>query len=237
MVSASKQQYIGKELAIFANANNWSGYVSDQIAPFLSGAVLEVGAGIGNRTRRLCKHASKWLALEPDTGLCQSLIATKSADPGMHNVTVLQGTIADLHGDCRFDAILYIDVLEHISDDREQLMLACEKLNSKGRLIVLSPAHNWLYSDFDLSIGHFRRYTLSTLQAIVPKDMKVLRGRMLDSFGILLSLANLIWLRQSVPTARQIKFWDGFVVRISRVIDPLFGFRLGKSVLVVWGKS
>ena len=40
-----------------------------------------------------------------------------------------------------------------------------------------------------------------------------------------------------MPTAGQIRFWDSVLVRLSRVLDPLLGYRVGKSVLVVWRRQ
>ena len=40
-----------------------------------------------------------------------------------------------------FDCILYIDVLEHIENDRQELIEAKKRLKPGGRLIILAPAH------------------------------------------------------------------------------------------------
>jgi hypothetical protein len=56
----------------------------------------------------------------------------------------------------------------------------------------------------------------------------------LDSAGLLASFANKLVLKRSMPTKGQIAFWDGVLVRVSRVIDPLVRYRVGKSVLGVW---
>jgi 2-polyprenyl-3-methyl-5-hydroxy-6-metoxy-1,4-benzoquinol methylase len=55
------------------------------------------------------------------------------------------GTLRSLK-DQQFDTIVYIDVLEHKEDDREELERATLHLRSKGHLIVLSPAHQSLRS-------------------------------------------------------------------------------------------
>jgi len=38
------------------------------------------------------------------------------------------------------------------------------------------------------------------------------------------------------PTLNNILFWDSYLVRPSRWIDPVLRYSLGKSVLVVWRK-
>lgn len=56
----------------------------------------------------------------------------------------------------------------------------------------------------------------------------------LDATGLLLSGANRLLLRSSVPTLAQVLTWDRWVVPISRRLDPLLGHAVGKSILVVW---
>ena len=46
-----------------------------------------------------------------------------------------------LPAEAKFDAILYIDVLEHIEDDRAEMARAAARLKPGGALIVLAPAH------------------------------------------------------------------------------------------------
>ena len=48
------------------------------------------------------------------------------------------------------------------------------------------------------------------------------------------SLANRLLLRASMPTDGQIKFWDRMLVPVSRVIDPVLGRSIGKSVVAIW---
>jgi hypothetical protein len=42
--------YVGSELELFAAVGNWKTYWSRQIRPFITGDVIEVGAGIGSNT-------------------------------------------------------------------------------------------------------------------------------------------------------------------------------------------
>jgi hypothetical protein len=144
------------------------------------------------------------------------------------------GTIGDLDPRRKFDAILYIDVIEHIQDDRGELARAASLLAPGGSLIVLAPAHAFLYTAFDRAIGHFRRYTRQTLRAIAPAGLRERKLLYLDSFGALASLGNRLLLRSAFPTERQILAWDRFLVPVSCRLDPLLRHKAGKSVLGVW---
>lgn len=232
---AESLAYPGRELEVFANATRWKRHLRRQLAPFLSGRVLEVGAGIGASTRALCAPpARSWTCLEPDPGLRRRLEAALAAGDWRPAPAVAAGTIRDLPRGASFDAVLYLDVLEHIADDAGELAEAAARLAPGGTLAVVAPAHARLWSPFDKEIGHHRRYDRRSLKALAPPGCQLARCRYLDSAGLLASLANRWLLRRARPTGRQIWFWDRLLVPCSRLLDPLFAYRVGKSVLAVW---
>lgn len=234
MTSELPFQYQGQELDIFAHARNWKAYWASQLNKWIKGDVLEVGAGLGANTAMLCKGSTRsWLCLEPDALLRQRLKENTAEVPAC---SISGGTIRDL-ANRRFDCILYIDVLEHIEADRIELAIAASLLRSGGHLIVLSPAHQFLFSRFDSTIGHYRRYSRRTLRACSPPDCKLESLFYLDSAGVLLSLANRIFLKQHSPSFRQIQTWDRYVIPISRLLDTAVRRSFGKTVVGVWTYS
>lgn len=223
--------YIGSELDLFAHAVTWKAYFRSQLLPYLQGDVLEVGAGIGANTRLLCEATQRrWLCLEPD----RSLAARIEGGGLPPRCEVIAGTIEDLPPQDRFDAILYLDVLEHIENDRQDLTLAAAHLKAGGALIVLAPAWQWLFTPFDQAIGHYRRYSKASLREVVPSTLSEDRVLYLDSVGLVSSLGNKLVLHAAMPTLGQIRFWDRLLVPLSRRLDPLLGYRIGKSILGVW---
>jgi SAM-dependent methyltransferase len=224
--------YAGSELHLFEKARNWKAYWSSQVRPYVRGAVLEVGAGIGANTLLFsgCDY-TKWVCLEPDASLASELRANVG---GLRAVDVVDGVLDGLPGGADFDAILYIDVLEHIEDDASELRRAALRLRPGGHLVVLSPAHQWLYAPFDKAIGHFRRYSLGALGSAGPPALRQISLRYLDSVGMLASAGNRVFLKQSMPKESQILLWDRCMVPLSRMLDPVLGHRLGKSVLGIW---
>lgn len=228
-------RYPGSELDLFQLATHWKVYLAHQIRPFLGRQVLEVGAGIGATTRALCSAAQRrWLMLEPDPDLAEHLTRLVAYGEVPPQCEVAKGTIEDLSNRDRYDSVLYIDVLEHIPDDQRELALAVDRLKPGGHLIVLAPAHQWLYSPFDKAIGHFRRYSRHSLAAAAPQETQLVRMRYLDAAGLLASLGNAILLRRATPTESQVLLWDRVLVRASRLLDPWLGYRIGKSVLGIW---
>ena len=220
--------YAGGELEVFARAIRWKRYCRAQLAPYLRGRVLEVGAGLGSTTRALFDGSqTRWVCLEPDRRLA-------AAAPAVAGVEWRHGTSRQLDASDVFDCILYVDVLEHIEDDRGEVAAAARHLGAGGTLAVLAPAYQWLFSPFDARIGHHRRYSRRTLTRLAPPGLGIEKLVYLDSTGLLASAANRLLLRQSDPTLGQILFWDRVLVPCSRVLDPLLRHALGRSVLAVW---
>jgi 2-polyprenyl-3-methyl-5-hydroxy-6-metoxy-1,4-benzoquinol methylase len=232
----STSTYAGTELDVFAHAGNWKRYVRDLAAPYLRGDVLEVGGGIGETTSVFRSEAqSSWTALEPDIALAARLRArvSKLSTP----VKVIAGTVAAIQERPLFDCVIYIDVLEHIENDRDELEAVVARLKPGGTIVVLSPAHQALFTPFDAAIGHYRRYNRQQLQALTPPRTKLIRIRYLDAVGLTLTIGNRLLLRSAAPTVGQVLLWDRFCIPAARRIDPLLGGRLGKSILAVWRRE
>ena len=108
---------------------------------------------------------------------------------------------------------------------------------TRRRLIVLAPAHPYLFSRMDAAIGHHRRYTMAGLRALTPAGCRLAVLCQADAAGWFASLANRLVLHRAQPTAGQIAVWDGVLVPISRRLDRLLRFRFGKSILAVWRRA
>ena len=226
------QDYIGSELELFSHAKHWKQYWASKVRPLIKGSVLEVGAGIGSNTKLLHAQDNLWHQLEPDTNFYQQL---KRDSQQSKHCEAFHGVLKN-HAKSNYQTIIYIDVLEHIEHDREELNIAAGKLKTDGKVIVLSPAHQSLMSNFDRNIGHFRRYNKKMLQDICPTNMTVERQYYLDSVGLLASFAAR-FVNSGNPTLKQILLWDRLMVPVSRFIDPLLFFLLGKTIITVYEKK
>jgi SAM-dependent methyltransferase len=63
------------------------------------------------------------------------------------------------------DAVLLLDVIEHVDDDVAALRAARSVTRPGGAVMVSVPAYAWLWSGHDVALGHRRRYTAGRLRA------------------------------------------------------------------------
>lgn len=230
--------YIGDELDLFQHATNWKVYWSNYIRPYISGRTLEVGAGLGGNIDYLISTADSYTALEPDKLLAAKILETQ---PDIKNdkLKVISGTLDDLNTSELYDTILYIDVMEHIDNDHAEFQNAASHLSPGGHLIILCPAHQYLFSPFDSAVGHFRRHTKRSFKDLASPHPSLKKKKLsyLDSMGLFASLANKWFLKASMPTKKQISFWDNTIVPISKVTDTLSLKMFGKTVIGVWQRE
>ena len=234
---STELDYIGAELDVFVHATNWKRYWASVILPYLGERVLDVGAGIGATAKTLVmKSYERWVELEPDRAMCDRIREAQAAHEIPAHYEVKTGITKDLSESGSFDTVLYIDVLEHIEDDAAELVFAGDLLTSGGHIVVVAPAHNFLYTAFDKEIGHFRRYNTQSLIAATPPGFEIVKLCYLDSVGMLASLGNKLILQSGSPTVAQIKLWDRVMVPVSRCLDVVLLRKLGKSIVCVYQK-
>jgi SAM-dependent methyltransferase len=121
--------------------------------------ILEVGCGSGNVLRVLQRLAR-------DRGVVEALeLSPEAAEVARARtgLSVTNGYLSDLDTSASFDLIAAFDVLEHIADEDAVLQQMRERLLPGGRLVLTVPAHQALWSSFDVASGHVRRYERATL--------------------------------------------------------------------------
>lgn len=62
-----------------------------------------------------------------------------------------------------YDAVIALDVIEHIEDDTASLKAIMAHIKPEGYLFITVPAYQWLWSPHDDANHHKRRYTKSLL--------------------------------------------------------------------------
>ena len=221
-------KYPGAELDSFDKATVWRKYVFFLVEKFIKGSVLEVGAGIGSFTNNY-KHIPTELTLSEIDADNLMKIKNKFSET---NFSFTNKETKDLNQ--KFDTIMYLNVLEHIEKDNDEILHAFDKLKQNGCLILLVPAHNKLFSKFDKAVGHFKRYEKNFFEKIHIKGSSVKKLLYLDSMGYFLYYLNKIFYKEEVyPSKFKIFIWDKIFTPISIVLDKLLFYKYGKNILYI----
>jgi glycosyltransferase involved in cell wall biosynthesis len=132
---------------------------------FIGDRVFEAGCGIGNFTEHLLDRP-RLVCVDNDPFYVEVI---NRRFGHLDNLSSYQADLTDpacverLRGE-DIDTIISLNVLEHIENDRTVLDHFREVLRPGGHAVVLVPAHPWLFTECDRTLGHFRRYTESELR-------------------------------------------------------------------------
>jgi len=202
------------------------------------GNLLEFGAGIGTlATLFKTTKGLKPKCLEIDPNLKRILV-----DRGFKCYDNIQ-QIDEL-----FDGVYTSNVLEHIEDDVHALQQIRSVMKPQSNLVVYVPAFQCLYSSWDNSVGHRRRYNKKELLfKLDVAGFDVTKVIYVDALGFFASFAARIFgykkstevkdekiANYHVADPRILILYDRLLYRVSRIFD-FIGFRyiFGKNILAV----
>jgi len=220
------------EFAALCAADNYRKALLGEFSEYLRGNILEVGAGIGQITESLLRKSGveRLVSIEPDSRFYARL-AEKF--PGH---SIVQGTIEDLQGDWNWDAIVNINVLEHIKDDERELKNYHQRLRKNaGVLCLFVPARTEIYAEIDRDFGHFRRYAKPELrQKLERAGFQILRLRYYNLAGYFAWWLNFCLLKKRHFDTGSVRFFDRFIFPVvhgfeSRFCPPF----VGQSLLAI----
>jgi SAM-dependent methyltransferase len=210
-------------LSLNSDADNYLNWISDLCAPFLGENILEIGAGHGDFTERFSKVGSV-VATEVSEG---SLEYLRNRFENNRKVQIRKFEIHSTPTQL-FDSIVLINVLEHIENDVDALCALSRHLKPNGHLVVYVPAFWLLYSRFDNSIGHYRRYTRRELVDVASRaSFHNLNSHYVNSVGAIGWLLICRILRRSASDGASVGVMNRWIIPVVRKfetkISPPFG--------------
>jgi SAM-dependent methyltransferase len=231
MPKPASSEYPGTELDVLAGAVNYHRWILAAFRPYLGTAVAEVGAGIGSVSTLLLESPfERLIAFEPSANLFPLLAGNLKSEK---RARVVNDVFRPDYLPGGVDAILYINVLEHIERDLDELINARLALRPGGHLLVFVPALSWLYSDFDKHVGHFRRYSKRGLTNLArDAGFEVLKARYFDIAGIVPWYVSFVLLHGG-PRPGSVALYDRLVVPPMRMLEAILPPPLGKNVLLI----
>ncbi len=230
-------KYEGKDLEMMSFAPKYHAWVLSYFKKFLGKRVAEIGAGTGSFSELLLTEPLMELTVvEPSKSMYKILQKNTSNDSRVISHNEFFPNISNQY-DKYFDSMIYVNVLEHIEYDTKELSYAYNSLREGGSVCIFVPALSWLYSDFDASIDHYRRYHKKDLAKILEgAGFEVAVIRYFDIFGIIPWLIMLKLFRKKLKVSNVITY-DKYIVPIFKVIESIIPIPIGKNLIAVGIKN
>ncbi len=229
-----ERHYEGADLESMAEAKNYYQWMTEEFKPFIKGTVVEVGAGVGTFTEHLADLKPKQLyAFEPTEEMGPKLAQNMKR---RKNVVVVQdylkSQLKQLKG--KADVVIYINVLEHVERDDEELKTVFEVLKPGGSLLIYVPALQGLYGSFDEQVGHYRRYSKAEMRAkLEAAGFSVEQLYYSDIYGMLPWFVNFRILKQRRLNQTSIRIYDRFAIPVIKFQEKLFKPPVGKNLWAI----
>lgn len=218
-------------LEIMRKATWYNSWLLRQIAPYLRGDILEVGAGIGNFTKQLEKYGEV-IAIDYDCSYRNANFG--DIEKGEYFFSPKVGA---KHHNKKFNAIVCMNVLEHIKNDNQALENMYKLLKKGGKLVLLVPAFNFAFGPMDKALGHYRRYTKKTISdLLVVNKYSLVVSRYLNFLGLLGWFINGRVLGKKLIPEGQLGIFDKLARPFLR-FEEFVHSPAGLSVLVVGKKT
>lgn len=211
--------------------NQWT---LNKFKAYLKGEILEVGSGIGNFTDDLTKFGKVW-AID----INNKYVSETKKKIGKRG----QAGFGDIEkgkyffNDKKFNSIVCLNVLEHIKDDQSALNNLFNLLKPGGVLVLLIPAHQFLFGEIDRSIDHFRRYDKSKISQQLKKiGFKIIKSKRLNFLGALgWFIVGKLLKRNSVEQGNVRIF--NLIAPLVLPVEDLFEPLIGTSILTICQKD
>jgi SAM-dependent methyltransferase len=230
-----------KTLQVISKADRFNDWMYKTISPFCSGRILEIGSGIGNISSRFLDNGKSITLSDIRDNYCQELVTKFSAFKNLDGVIKLD--LVDpsfenklLNYKNSFDSIFALNVIEHIENDSQAVNNCRYLLKKGGSLVVLVPAYQALYNQFDENLGHYRRYNLKSLDRLLKNGgFEITHHQYFNLAGILgWYFTGKILKKKRIPEGQMGLY--NMLVPIFKIADKISLNQFGLSVINV-GKA
>lgn len=235
-------QYGTETLEVISAANNFNYWMYKTIARYCRGQILEIGSGIGNISKYFLEDGATISLSDFDEEYMPGLkdqFKSKENLNGIFHIDFSDNNIEKAHPDLlgKFDTIFALNVVEHISDHNLAVKNAHKLLKENGKIVILVPAFQRLFNQFDEQLDHQRRYTARTLKTLIETNgFKVKHSRYFNFIGMLGWLISGNILRKKMIPGGQMKIYDA-LVPLWKIIDFFTCRFVGISIIQMGEKE
>jgi SAM-dependent methyltransferase len=229
--------YSGYELDALQEARNYYSSITNAFRAYLGQRIVEVGAGTGTFANHLLNAApGSWLTLiEPADNnfpILQRRFATNE------RVRLVKGYLSDAIGTNQADAIVAVNVLEHVDDHEGFVSQASEMLRDGGYLLIFVPALPVLFGSLDEQFEHYRRYTKSSLRNVLNRQgLGEVELRYTNLPGIASWFIAGRVLKKRTIGRREVQLYDRYIMPWVQRAEKIAPPPLGQSLIAVYRKG
>ncbi|MEP6900470.1 MAG: class I SAM-dependent methyltransferase [Actinomycetota bacterium] len=237
---SKKVVYVGKDLEAMSFAVNYHKWILEEFRPFLGKKLVEVGAGTGSFSEMLINEKLENLALVEPSGMFDFLEQNISQIETSVTVNYYNAIFSETADklNAKPDTVIYVNVLEHIEDDRGELQKVYETLETGGHCLIFVPALMSLYGAFDEKVGHFRRYTKNELEEKArTAGFEIVKSNYFDFVGIFPWYIKYKLLKSDRLESGVVTAYDKFAVPVTKQFERFLKFPVGKNILTVLKKQ
>lgn len=228
-------------LQVIAKAANFNKWMYDCFRKHLHGEILEIGSGIGNISKYIIAEKHKTTLSDYNPEYCNWLKNNFSSYENVKDVLQIDLLHPGFKNEYnrlkeKYDCIILLNVIEHLHDDSLAIQNCLFMMKPGARLIVLAPAYKWLYCNLDKQLGHFRRYTLSSMVRLFKNNNLEISEKKYFNF-----LGTLGWLFFGKILGKKLLGNEMSVfnksVPFAKITDKIIFNRAGLSVIVIGVKK
>lgn len=218
-------------LNVIEKADKFNYWMYQTINPHCKGRILEIGCGIGNISQFFIANKQE-IVLSDLRDNYLEIVKNK------FNHEVLKIDLVDIDFDTKyasligtFDTVFALNVVEHIKDDCKAIENCKKLLKSQGHLIILVPAYQALFNNFDVELEHYRRYTHKSLkQLIKANQLNIIKTFSFNVIGIIgWFVSGSILKKKTIPEGQMGLF--NKLVPVFKLADILTLKKIGLSVI------
>lgn len=197
-------------LKLMRRSHHYNRWLFRQFSKYVRGAVIEIGAGIGNMSRQLLG--------------AESLTVTEAGEGELRELGVYLQDFShvkverfDVAGEGEvagaYDTVVCLNALQKADDDVKALDRMRRLLKPGGHLVLLVPARKSLFCEIDRTLGHKRRYEADeVIERLAKARFEVETVRGVNFAGAVGWWANgKLFGRSRLPTG-QLRWFDRFLL-------------------------
>ena len=229
-------------LEIISHAKSFNKWMYQRIQSYLRGNILEIGSGIGNISEFVVNDGYTITLSDYNPAYAEALAMKYGTAKNVQEIITIDLQDPDFFSAylslrAKYDTIFLLNVIEHLQDDAKAIEYCAYMLKPAGRLILLAPAYQSLFSRLDTELGHYRRYRVKDFEKLLKQErFTVIQKQYFNFLGLAGWLVYGRIAGQKQLTAGNFNLFNK-LVPIAKILDRLIGRKAGLSVIVTGEKN